>query len=239
MPAASSGRGGRESRIIEEGAIRLGCPDDGLDMNHRRTAIDGEFQGSRERPDGEPANADGGAARLPRDLGRAQVERRSITLKRAFRGRIEEDVEDAHRRRPVRRAFATADRQEVDRVNVFEDDGVANPETLDQRPARSQVEAQDARLVATRRPGDDDGRSSACTASCFFSRARVSQRQNERKHSDAERCGHRETRFTRGICRTWNSSQIARGAAGVQESSDSARLLRAYRPGDDQIVKLV
>ena len=106
----------RQAGVVEDRPPILLGANDRLDVHQAGTAVDRELELARERPDREVADRDGRAVALAGDADPLQVELRPVRLKRPLGRRVEEDVEDAHLRRPARRGLARADQQERHRV---------------------------------------------------------------------------------------------------------------------------
>ncbi len=112
----------RQAGVVQDRPPIFAGPDDTLHMDQSGTVVDRDVELSGEWPDREVADGDGRAVALTGHADSLQIELRPVRLKRPFGGRIEEDIEGAHPRRPASRGFSAADQQERHRVRGLEGD---------------------------------------------------------------------------------------------------------------------
>ena len=112
--------GRRQAGVVEDRPPVFLRVHDRLDVHQARSAIKRQPKLARERADRDVADGDGGAVALAGDANPFQLELASIGLERSRGRRVEEDIEDAHAGRAVRRGLTSADQQKSDRVGVFD-----------------------------------------------------------------------------------------------------------------------
>ena len=144
-------RGGRQPGVVEIRPILLQSAHDGLDVDQPRLRVQADVQFPGERPGRQPLQGDRHAMTVACHAHALQVQLRPMRLVGTLRRGVEKLIEGAHPRRAVGRRQARPDGHEERRIDRLQDGHVPDPEALDERHARPEVEHQ-APVLPLRHP---------------------------------------------------------------------------------------